>query len=181
MKKIPLYLAIVALTLIASQCNPIDPSPEETGIKPKRDIPEKWAMIGFKDIYGFEFNIPCGDILEFWPDSTYKVYNDNVLVGDGTYIYYLGEWLPGTSIEYPFISLTGYSLHLSGMGINVIDEKYMIIHFIGDSVCPPYPVNYELPEGLLDSLHTHNLSNEIMMLEAQVVESVRNFFVKIEN
>jgi hypothetical protein len=179
MKKLPFYIAIVALALIASQCNPIEPPPEETGIKPKRDIPEKWAKVGFKDIYGFEFNIPCGDILEFWPDSTYKVYNDSVLVGDGTYTYYLKK--PGSTYWFPFISLTGYSLYLNGMGIYVTDEEHSIIHFIGDSLCPPYPVNYELPEGLLDSLHAHNLSNEIMILKSTMVETSPFFYVKLNN
>ena len=179
MKKSLFYLAIAALALIASQCNPIEPPPEETGIKPKRDIPEKWAEIGYYDMWGFHFYPPCGDILEFWPDSTYKVYNDNVLVGDGTYTYYLRMW--GSTYLYPFISLTGYSLDLRGMGIYVTDEEHMIIHFIGDSLCPPAPVNYELPEGLLDSLQAYNLSNKIMRLEALSVNSVQNFFVKIEN
>jgi len=179
MKKFPFYLAIVALALIASQCNPIDPPPDETGIKPKRDIPEKWAEVGYYDMWGFTFLPPCGDILEFWPDSTYKVYDDSVLVGDGTYTYYLRMW--GSTYLYPFISLTGYSLDLSGMGVNVMDEEHIIIHFIGDSLCPPAPVNYELPEGLLDSLHAHNLSNEIMRLEALSVNSIQIFFVKINN
>ncbi len=182
MKKIPLYLAIVALALIASQCNPIEPPPDETGIKPKRDIPEKWTKVGCSlDGWGFTFYPPCGDILEFWPDSTYKVYNDNVLVGDGTYTYYLREWEIGSSIEYPFISLTGYSLYLNGMGIYVMDEEHRIIHFIGDSLCPPSPVSYELPKGLLDSLHTHNLSNEIMIIEASMIESCDYYYVKLNN
>ena len=182
MKKPPLYLAIVALALIAAQCNPIEPPPDETGIKPQRDIPEKWAMVGYYlsgSVSGFAFYPPYGDVLEFWPDSTYKVYNDSVLVGDGTYTYYLRMW--GSTYLYPFISLTGYSLDLMGMGLNVMDEEYMIIHFIGDSLCPPSPVSYELPEGLLDSLHTHNLSNEIMIIEASMIESCDYYYVKLNN
>jgi len=181
MKKIYFYLTIVALALIASQCNPIEPFPDETGIKPKRDIPERWTIVGYYDMWGFTFYPQQRDILEFWPDSTYKVYNDSVLVGDGTYTYYLREWETGSSIEYPFISLTGYSLYLSGMGIYVTDEEHSIIHFTGDSLCPPYPVNYELPEGLLDSLHAHNLSNEIMIIEANMVEACSYFYVKLNN
>ena len=182
MKKSLFYLAIAALALIASQCNPIEPPPEETGIKPKRDIPEKWAKVGSclsGGVSGLTFYPPCGDILEFWPDSTYKVYNDNVLVGDGTYTYYLRMW--GSTYLYPFISITGYSLDLWGMGLYVIDEEYHITHFIGDSLCQPYPVNYELPEGLLDSLHVHNLSNEIIILEENMVESFTFFYVKLNN
>jgi hypothetical protein len=180
MKKLPFYLAIVALALLAAQCNPIEPPPDETGIKPQRDIPEKWTIVGYSISGGEDYIFPPrGDILEFWPDSTYKVYTDSVLVGDGTYTYYLKK--PGSTYLYPFISLTGYSLYLWGMGLYIMDEEHIIIHFIGDSVCPPSPVNYELPEGLLDSLHAYNLSNEIMMLEPQVVNSERIFFIKIEN
>ena len=84
MKKSSFYVAIVALVLIASQCNPIEPN--EPDSKPQRDIPEKWVLVAVKHYpNGFDF-YNTANILEFRSkDITYKFYIDGVLRGDGTY------------------------------------------------------------------------------------------------
>lgn len=182
MKKLPFYLTIVALALIASQCNPIEP--DEPDIKPKRDIAEKWAKVAeLPDNYYYFFYGLTGDILEFWTDSTYKVFKENVLIGDGTYTYYLRSLYP-EGMLYPFISITGYRIALLGSGGHCHGIEYSVIHLIGDSVCPPYPVGYSLPEGFWEEMQAHNIfGKEILVLEEdrQFSHTGPVIYVKLEN
>jgi hypothetical protein len=163
MKKSSFYVAIVALVLIASQCNPIEPPPDETGIKPQRDIPEKWVLVAVKHYpNGFDF-YNTANILEFRSkDSTYKVYIDGVWRGDGTYSIserytdYANGFVHGT---YNILNTTGYSL--SGFGQNVL-EKHITVRMVGDSTCPPAP-DYTLPDYFWDSLRAYTTSNELLI------------------
>jgi hypothetical protein len=173
MKTFRFSLLLVSVLLLSAQCQ----KPEELDIKPKTRIIQKWARMGYGPY-------DPGNRFELWSDSTYKVYIDSNLVGDGTYSFYSRIYNDGYGHDYlyPLISMTGYYIDMWGWNINAVNAEYVYIRFIGDSACPPTLYWAHVPENLLDTIETYNLSNEILWLCInQNSSGYPDYYIKILN
>jgi len=176
MKTFRFPLLLVLVLLLSAQCQ----KPEELDIKPKTRIIQKWARMGYSD---YPEPYDPGDRFELWSDSTYKVYIDSSLVGDGTYSFYTRIFNDGYGHDYiyPLISMTGYDLVMWRWNLNSIDAEYVYIRFIGDSACPPTLPWAHVPEKLLDTIETYNLSNETLLMHATSSSGFPIYYIKILN
>jgi len=176
MKTFRFPLLLVLVLLLSAQCQ----KPEELDIKPKNRIIQKWARMGYPDN---PFPYDPGDRFELWSDSTYKVYIDSNLVGDGTYGFYTRIINDGYGHDYiyPLISMTGYFIDMWGWNLYAIDEEYVYIRFIGDSACPPTLPWCYASENLLDTIETYHLSDETLMLQSLYSSGFPKVYIKILN
>lgn len=77
--------------------------------------------------------------------------------------------------------MTGYYLEMWGWNLYSIDAEYLYLRIIGDSVCSTTLSGYYVPENLLDTIESHNLSNEILLMQAEYSTGVGNVYIKILN